>query len=174
MKNWIITGILLFAATVPVFADVTSKGANGFNLKMEVYVPVDAATAYAQFVDIGQWWNVNHTYYGKGSNLSLEARAGGCFCEKNGENEVLHMLVTFVKPGKEVRMTGGLGPLQMMGVHGGMSWYFTDLDDGTSRITQTYNVSGYLEGGLDKLADVVNAVQTGQLKALANRFDQVR
>lgn len=33
MKNWIIAGILLYAATVPIFADVTSKAANGFNLE---------------------------------------------------------------------------------------------------------------------------------------------
>jgi hypothetical protein len=147
-------------------AEVTSKSDNGFNLRISGEVPVGRARAYEQFLAIGNWWNASHTYFGDASGLYLEPRAGGCFCEKSGDREVLHMLVTQVRPGEEIRMVGGLGPLQMMGINGGMSWTFDAVDDSTTRITQTYNVSGYMEGGLGQLADVVDGVQTGQLNAL--------
>ena len=80
------------------------------------------------------------------------------------------MLVTYVQPGREIRMVGGLGPLQMMGVHGGMRWTFEALPAGGTRITQTYNVTGYAQGGLGRLADIVNAVQTGQHDALVSKL----
>lgn len=161
--------VLLVCVSASARADVISKSTTGFSLKITAEVPVDAKTAYDQFISVSDWWVASHTYYGKAENLSIEAKAGGCFCEKSGDNEVLHMLVTYVQPGREIRMVGGLGPLQMMGVHGGMSWTFEPTEQG-SRIIQTYNVTGYAEGGLDQLADIVNAVQTSQHNALVARL----
>ena len=54
-------------------------------------------------------------------------------------------------------MIGRLAPLQMMGIHGGMSWQFGPISDGT-RIIQTYNVTGYAPGGLTDLADIIDSV----------------
>ena len=159
--------LLVSAATM---AEVVSKSPTGFSLKITGEAPVTPAAAYDQFVQIGEWWTESHTYYGDGGNLSLEPKAGGCFCERAGNNEVMHMLITYIKPGEEIRMTGGLGPLQMMGVHGGMSWSFSALDNGNTLITQTYNVTGYSEGGLGQLADIVDQVQTGQLNALVSKL----
>ena len=85
-----------------------------------------AAAAYDRFVAVDEWWVESHTWYGSRENLRIDARAGGCFCEISGDNQVLHMLVTYVQPGVELKMTGGLGPLQMMGLHGGMSWRFVE------------------------------------------------
>lgn len=163
-------GLILLLATHMASAEVMNKSATGFNLKITADVPVTPAVAYAQFLNIGQWWVASHTWYGSAENLSIEPRAGGCFCEISGDNEVLHMLVTFVKPDAEIKMVGGLGPLQMMGIHGGMSWRFEALDDGTTRIIQTYNVTGYAPGGLSDIADIVDAVQTSQLNALVSKL----
>ena len=174
MKTWTSSPLLLLALVLAfsstAIADVMSKGPGGFILQISADVPVSAEEAYNQFVNIGEWWDPSHSYYGDSANFSLEQKAGGCFCEKSGANEVMHMLVTYVKPGVELRMTGGLGPLQMMGVHGGMSWSFADLGGGNSRITQTYNVTGYIEDGFDMLAEVVNQVQTGQLNRLVSKL----
>ena len=163
--------LLLFTtAAATAHAEVLSSAATGFSLKITGQAPVSPDQAYAQFIKVADWWDASHSYYGDSNNFSIEPRAGGCFCEKSGDNEVLHMLVTFVRPGVEVRMVGGLGPLQMMGVHGGMSWTFTQLEDGNTLITQTYNVTGYSEGGLAGLAPIVDAVQTGQHNALLARL----
>lgn len=155
---------------LPASAEVLRQGDSGFNLLITAEVPRTATEAYDQFVRIGEWWDANHSYFGKGSNFTLEAKAGGCFCEVSESGEVLHMLVTFVRPGQEIRMVGGLGPLQMLGAHGGMSWSFEDLPEGGSRITHTYNVTGYMDGGLGQLAEVVDRVQTGQVNALAEKL----
>ena len=163
-------GILLLLIAPFIGAEVVSKADTGFNLKMTAEVPVSPSVAYQQFLNVDQWWVANHTWHGSAENLSIEPKAGGCFCEISGDNEVLHMLVTFVKPNAEIKMVGGLGPLQMMGIHGGMSWRFEALDNGHTRIIQTYNVTGYAPGGLSDIADIVDAVQTGQLNALAARL----
>ncbi|RHW74663.1 hypothetical protein D1094_17840 [Colwellia sp. RSH04] len=69
-------------------------------------------------------------------------------------------------------MIGGLGPLQMLGIHGGMSWKFESLTESTTNIIFNYQVTGYMDGGLDKLTPIVDNVQNIQLarlKALLNK-----
>ena len=60
----------------------------------------------------------DHTWWGRASRLSIDARAGGCFCEIAGKRQAQHMQVVFADPGKLLRMSGGLGPLQGMGLSG--------------------------------------------------------
>ena len=70
---------------------------------------------------VGSWWNPEHTYSHDSRNLSIDARPGGCFCEKldNGGG-VEHMKVVLAWPGRMLRMTGALGPLQGSGLAGSM------------------------------------------------------
>lgn len=150
--------------------EVISKANNGFVIRIEVQVPVDTKTAYQQFLNVSQWWHPDHTWFGKSENLTIDAKVGGCFCEIDGNKQALHMLVSYVEPNKEVRMTGGLGPLQMLGVHGGMSWKFTNIEAQKTQITFQYQVTGYLDGGLDKLANIVNKVQVLQINRLKEKL----
>ena len=56
---------------------------NGFLLKLELNVNAPAAKVYDALVgQIGSWWYPEHTYSGDAKNLSIDARPGGCFCEK--------------------------------------------------------------------------------------------
>ena len=168
MRSIICLVIALTAA--PALAEITAKGETGFNLKISREVQTEPAVVYEQFLKISEWWIKGHTWFGSSDNLSIEAKAGGCFCEIDGERQVHHMLVTFVDPGREIKMTGGLGPLQMMGVHGGMSWRFEASETGT-QIILSYNVSGFAPGGLLDLAEVVDAVLTAQIEALTARIE---
>ncbi|RPH23705.1 MAG: hypothetical protein CBB67_000215 [Alteromonadaceae bacterium TMED7] len=77
------------------------------------------------------------------------------------------MQVVFVDPLKLLRMTGGLGPLQGMGVFGSLDWVFESVSNGT-QITLTYRVQGFTPDGFSKLAPVVAEVQGLQLQGLAN------
>ncbi len=167
MKTLILPLALLAAAHAQ--AEVMASGETGFAIRHQVQVPVPPDQAYAQFIKVGQWWDGDHSWFGDAEGFYIEPRAGGCFCEKNGDRQALHMTVTYVDPGKEMRMTGGLGPLQMMGLSGGMSWTFEAVEGGT-RITHSYAVSGFAEGGLTKLAPVVDAVQGHQLSRLKARL----
>ena len=149
-----------------VNAEVISSEPHGFEISIERTVKVNSAIAYAQFLKIDQWWSAEHTWFGDSGNLSIVAEVGGCFCEKSSTKEALHMTVSYVDPGREIRMTGGLGPLQMLGIHGAMSWKFIAINENESTIIQYYHVVGFIKGGLQSLAAIVDKVQTIQLDAL--------
>lgn len=164
MKNF----LLLLALAVNVNADVVSSGLNGFEINIERTAAVNAQTAYEQFLDAGEWWNADHTWFGDAAGLYIEPKVGGCFCEKTADKQALHMTVSYIDPGKEVRMIGGLGPLQMMGVHGGMSWRFVAVGEKQTKIIQHYQVTGFAKDGLAGLAPIVDQVQTNQHERLVS------
>jgi hypothetical protein len=163
--------ILLLVLPLTAIADVVDSSSNGFTINIEREVKVAPNTAYQQFSQIGEWWIADHTYFGKSANMTLDLKAGGCFCEIEGGKQVLHMTVTFVHPNNEVRMAGGLGPLQMMGISGGMSWKFEALDNGNTKITHRYQVSGSIKGGVGKLATIVDKVQVMQVDSLVKALN---
>ena len=164
-KKTIAASLLLF--TLTGHAEVTDSASNGFTIRHVSNVASDRATLYQLAVNrIGEWWNGDHTFSGDAANMYIEPRALGCFCEVIGEAAtVVHLTVTFVNPGQMIRLTGGLGPLGLMGVNGNMTWEFADEDDGAS-VTWTYSVGGYLDGGLDSVAAAVDGVLLEQLSRL--------
>src|SRR5690606_21620464 len=119
--------------------------------------------------DVGQWWPADHTWWGDAARLSIRAEAGGCFCEIDGARQAQHMTISFVEPGKLLRMSGGLGPLQGMGVHGVLEWRLSEENDGT-RIVLWYRVGGYTPQDLSTIAPVVDRVQALQLGGLAQHL----
>ena len=149
------------------FADVRDSSRAGFTIENTVTVPVDPAAAWKALVEgVDEWWPRDHTWWGTASTLSVEPRAGGCFCEIAGDRQAAHMQIAFVDPGKTLRLLGGLGPLQGMGVHGVMEWRLEPLD-GATRITLYYRAGGYTTDDLSQFAPVVDAVQAQQLGGLA-------
>lgn len=158
MKKAMLVTILAGLAPVTA-AEVTNSAANGFTTVNEVIIDRDrAATWDAAVGDIGAWWNSAHTISGDAASLRIDPVVQGCFCETLGENAgVVHLTVTTVIPAVMLRLTGGLGPLGLMGVDGNMTWEFDDVDAGT-RVRFTYAVGGYRDGGLDAMAPSVDAV----------------
>ncbi|MBU2970456.1 SRPBCC domain-containing protein [Pseudoalteromonas sp. C2R02] len=163
--------ILLFFFSSSLFAEVIQKDKHGFKIIIKKTVNVSSSATYKQFLNISQWWNKDHTWFGKSENLTLEPKAGGCFCEKSKGREVLHMTVSYVDPNTELRMIGGLGPLQIMGVQGGMSWKFSAITQTKTEIIHTYQVVGFMPEGLDKLAAVVDKVQSSQVDSLITQLN---
>lgn len=158
---------LAVAASSSARADVLDSSESGFTLENAASVPVPPAAAWKALVDdVDRWWPRDHTWWGEASRLSIEPRAGGCFCEVEDEREAAHMRVAFVDPAATLRLLGGLGPLQGMGLHGVMEWRLEPLNEGT-RITLRYRAGGYAPDDLTELAPVVDSVQAQQLGALA-------
>ena len=146
---------------------VVDSSPQGFTIENVETVPVAPDVAFRALVeDVGRWWPADHTWWGDAARLSIEPRAGGCFCEIDGARQAAHMRVSFVDPGRLLRMTGGLGPLQGMGLHGALDWRFEAIDGGT-RITLYYRVGGYSPDDLAEFAPVVDQVQAVQLGGLA-------
>ena len=147
-------------------AEVKDSSAVGFTIVHEVIVSSERAAAWAAALDVAQWWSSDHTVSGEAARLSIDPDLQGCFCETLGRKAgVVHLVVTAVMPGTSLRMTGGLGPLGLMGVDGNMSWDFADQTEGTS-IQLTYAVGGYMATGLDRLAPAVDGVLTEALERL--------
>ena len=152
-------------------AAVIDATANGFTIENTVEVPADAMTAWKALVDdVGTWWPRDHTWWGEASELTIEPRAGGCFCERNGAQQAQHLQVTFVDPGKLLRFTGGLGPLQGMGLNGVLEFRLAPGADGGTAITLFYRAGGYTPDDLKGFAAVVDQVQAQQLGGLADHL----
>ena len=151
-------GILAVLAVLPAGAEVTSVADNGFTTVNEVVVAASRAEAWDAALEIGRWWSSDHTIWGDAARMSIDPVTQGCFCESFDESAgVVHLEVTTVMPETSLRMTGGLGPLGLMGVNGNMTWDFDEAEGGT-RIRFTYAVGGYMDGGLGQMAGPVDYV----------------
>ena len=140
---------------------------NGFLVKFEVTVNAPAAKVYEALVgQVGSWWDSEHTYSGDARNLSIDARPGGCFCEKlPSGGGIEHARVIYVAPREVLRLSGALGPLQASGVAGTLTWKLTSGTDNT-RLQLSYSVGGFIDGGFEKMAPLVENVLRQQLDRL--------
>lgn len=168
---WIFVVVLSVGSSI--HAEVTTVSDQGFTSEHELNIAADPDRVYAALTaEIHLWWDAAHSYSGKAENFYLEARAQGCFCEKlPSGGSVRHMQVVFARPGKLLRLSGGLGPLQAMGVAGSMSFVLIAQGEGT-RLMYRYEVGGYTAAGLTALAGPVDQVQLGQLNRLKAYVEQ--
>src|ERR1043166_10218642 len=163
---------LLGTVFLPMLAGTSAQSApqvtpTGFLVKLETNIRVSPAKVYEALVgQIGLWWNPEHTYSHDAKNLSIDARPGGCFCEKlpNGGG-MEHLHVVYVAPPQVVRFSGALGPLQASGVAGSMTWKLTG-GRGNTLLELSYSVGGFIPGGFEKMAPAVEAMLREQLDRL--------
>ncbi|WP_336958051.1 ATPase [Sphingobium aquiterrae] len=160
----------------PVFAAVLTSSESGFVSEASVDLPLSPVEAYALVATPARWWNGAHSYSGDAKNLTIEAWAGGCFCEAlpavNGKpaGSVEHGRVLLAMPGDMLRISGGLGPLQGQAVVGTLTFSFAPSAAGMgkgTKVTMRYVVGGYVEGGAAKLAPAVDMVLGQQLQGLS-------
>lgn len=171
MKRLLLTLGLGLGLASPAMAEVMSADDGGFVLAMTTAVAAPPDRTWAALTRIGGWWNPAHSWSGDPANMTLDPRAGGCFCEalpKTG-GSVEHLRVVFADPGRLLRLRGGLGPLQSMPVDAMMEWTLKPSGTGTE-LTMRYTVWGPIRGGGKTLAPIVDQVlaeQFGRLKGFA-------
>jgi uncharacterized protein YndB with AHSA1/START domain len=167
----LVIALLLSLTAGPVAADVVDRSPNGFTIKGTAQVAAAPDAAFRALVDVGAWWDRDHTYSGDARNLSIVPQPGGCFCERSANGAgVEHGRVVNVAPGSLLRLQGALGPLQQLGVSGSLSWEITKAAGG-STITMTYAVGGY-SPSLETLAPLVDQVMMRQLSLLKAYLDK--
>ncbi len=154
----LVATLLIFMHATAI-AEVTDVGENGFTTVHAVIIDAGPELVWQAAIDgIAGWWNPDHTISGDASRLSINAVPQGCFCEDFGAGAgAVHLQVTMVNPGVVIRLTGGLGPLGLLGVNGNMTWELEALDAATL-VTFTYAVGGYQPGGLQAIAGPVDYV----------------
>ena len=142
-------------------ASAAVKTAAEGRLELESTVVVDAAPdkVYAAIGQIGAWWDPAHSYGGK---MTLELKPGGCFCEAVPGGGVKHGEVVMALPGKSVRLSAPLGPMQDWGVAAAMTFELKPAEGGKTTVTMSYKASGFSAGQL-KAAPGIDGVVSGQL-----------
>ena len=161
-------GALVCALALLATAEVADSAATGFTVKIQTRIHASPADVYTRLVhNIGDWWDPAHSYSGDAHNFSLEERPQGCFCEKWAGGSVRHFEVILAVPGKMLRMSGGLGPLQAFAMVGTLTFAFTPAEGGTNLET-TYAVMGYTLNGINTWVSPVNSVLTEQVTRLKN------
>src|SRR5690349_16240124 len=172
MKNTLafLTPIVALGLALPTDAAVVDTRDNGFTIETTVLADASPAVVYGRLVKIAGWWDPKHTWSGSASNLRLEPKAGGCFCEKLADGgSVQHGRVIFAQPSKLLRLDAALGPMQDMAVTGILTFNLAPDGKGT-RIRMTYRVAGMLAMPAAQLApgvDQVMGIQMDRLKSFA-------
>lgn len=116
-------------------------------------------------VQPSRWWSKSHTYSGDSAQLSLDARPGGCWCEKLSGGGIEHARVIYADRGKVLRLSGAFGPLQSGAVIATLTFALKAEGAGTA-LTVTYVAGGFHPNGLEGLATPVDDVFAAQMPAL--------
>ena len=138
-------------------AEVVESSPIGFAVRNTAAIKAAPAAVYTALTEaVGRWWDPVHTFSHDAGNLSLESKAGGCFCERLPDGGgVEHMRVLYASPGKLLRLSGAIGPLQEAAVAGTMTWTLSQAGEQTS-VELSYAVGGFRIGGFRDLPAVVD------------------
>jgi uncharacterized protein YndB with AHSA1/START domain len=170
LANTLLYGALALTSasiSLGVAAEVVDSSTQGFTIEFKQVINASPADVYGGLTDnVGQWWLDDHTWFGNGKSMQLDARAGGCFCEIFGSSQTQHLQVAMVIPNQFVRLLGGLGPLQGEGVSGVMEWRVNKLEEASTELTVFYRVGGYTPNDLSQWAPAVESVLQQQMAAM--------
>ena len=153
-------------------AETSAVSATGFVITHRDEIKATPAEAWKAIVELPRWWNSAHTFSGQAANLSLDAQAGGCWCERwtdasGARHSAMHGTVALVQSGRVLRLFAALGPLQDLAVGAVLNIVTsagTGPDAGKNFLRISYRVSGDASAALDKLAPAVDRVLAEQFK----------
>jgi uncharacterized protein YndB with AHSA1/START domain len=165
--NTVTLAILFAILSVPLRGEVIESTAAGFLVRNVAAINAPPAKVYTALTDgVGRWWDPAHTFSHDARNLSLDAKPGGCFCERlPDEGGLEHMRVIYASPGKLLRLTGAIGPLQEAALAGTMTWALSQAGGGTT-VELSYTAGGFRAGGFRDIPAVIDGVLRGQLARL--------
>ncbi len=154
--------VALTGAAGTASAAVKSAAEGRLELESTVLVTAAPEAVYAAIGQIGDWWDPAHSY---GGRMTLDLRPGGCFCESLPGGGVKHGEVVMAMPGKLVRLSAPLGPMQDWGVTAAMTFELKPAEGGGTTVILRYNASGFSAAQL-QAAPGIDGVVAGQLKRL--------
>ena len=165
---------VLFLNSPAARGEVKDADSDGFVVVVSRATRQDRATAFEKMVgNVGKWWGDDHTYGLDGSRVAFDLERRCMFERLKDGGFVRHMEIVCYQPGQRMVLSGGLGPLQPMGVYGAWTIEVKDAEGGGADIVWRYEVSGARRHKLDKLAPAVNAMLNGQLQQLTKFLDDL-
>ncbi|WP_162853547.1 SRPBCC family protein [Novosphingobium sp. BW1] len=162
-------------------AKVAEVNERGFVVRHMVEIPSSVDKSWDAVVHPAGWWDSAHTWSGDAANLSIDPKAGGCFCEllphdtsPRGapKGSVEHMRVVYIERPRVLRMTGALGPLQSEAVNGTLTIQLKPRDgegDATVLLLE-YVVGGYMRQPVERMAGSVDTMLGAQLERLTSEL----
>jgi uncharacterized protein YndB with AHSA1/START domain len=168
-----VLAVVALISAGPLAAEVKSVSDHGFEVAGTAVVKAPPAEVYQALGKVGNWWSSAHTYSGDARNMTIVVEPGGCFCEAVPAQDfrIEHGRVVYAQPGKMLRLSAALGPLQAEGASGALTWALKPLPDGQTEISMSYVVGGYVRGGIRPLAPIVDMVMIEQLGRLKAHLD---
>lgn len=160
--------VCLVLGAPPARAEVASASPSAFLLRAEAETSATPDQAWRALSRLNRWWNSEHTYSGDAGRLSVDMRAGGCWCERWEGQSVEHGRVVLVMEHEGVRtlrFNTALGPLQELGVSGILTFTVAPHASG-AKINMSYRVAGDAGLGLDQMAPLVDMVLMEQFGRL--------
>ena len=170
--------------SAPAAAEIKSQSEIGFVVGHTAEVLAKPDDVWKRLLVPKEWWNPAHSWSGKTDGFYIDAQAGGCFCELlqdkatdgsvKPRGSVEHMRVLFTDPGKVLRMTGALGPLQSEAMHGTLTVAMEPLKEGAgTRISLSYVVGGYMRYKVADIGPAVDAMLGDQFQRLIKPMGKV-
>ena len=171
-KLWMaVPAVAFLLASRWAAADIVDSSATGFTVKQSHTIQAAPQEVYRRIFRIGEWWNSQHSFSGDAHNLTIEEKAGGCFCEKlPGGGAIKHMELVYFVPGKTIVMRGAMGPFASMATEGAVEIQLSAAGGGT-RIDITHALTGYVPGGLNPWAERVDFMWKDQFTRLKNYIE---
>lgn len=85
---------------------------------------------FALMASPDRWWSDDHTWSGDAANMTLDARAGGCWCEiVAGGPSVEHgRVLNFDRRRRTIVFDASLGPLQTEAIAARLQWQILPRD----------------------------------------------
>lgn len=184
MKKTILLAACGTLITANANAEVKSQSETGFVIGLSTEVFAKPEEVWKRLIVPKDYWNPTHSWSGKVDGFYIDAQAGGCFCELLQEKaadgtlktrgSVEHMRVVFADPGKVLRMTGALGPLQSEAMQGTLTVAMEPLKDGAgTKISLSYVVGGYMRYKVADIAPAVDAMLGDQFQRLIKPMGKV-
>ena len=173
-QRYIISALALgVAASASASAEVVQASPAGFEIAQTVTIDQPIDQVWATLRSPQKWWDKEHTYSGDSANLYIDAQATGCFCEKlPGKGSVEHGHIVYVEAPRALRLQTALGPLQAEGATGSLSFTLDPDGQAATKLTMRYVVGGYIRGGAEAIAPLVDKVLGIQLAHLKEAAQQ--
>ncbi len=169
MRFFALLGFLCaLIASPPARADVASAGPGAFLIQAETETSAPPEQTWRALTRLNRWWSSDHTYSGDAARMSVDIRAGGCWCERWDGQSVEHgrVILVMARDGvRTLRFDAALGPLQELGVSGVLTFTLTPHASGT-KVQMSYRVAGDPTLGLDQVAPLVDMVLMEQFGRL--------
>jgi hypothetical protein len=148
-------------------AEVTDRSAAGFEAVERTTIAAAPGKVWDILMRPDRWWSSQHTFSGDAKNLYFDP--SGCFCERLKLGAVRNMSIVYTDGATQLRLQGGLCPLQFTGASGRLGVTLKPAAGGTE-VIMTYDVGGYAKGGLSETyaapVDRVLGEQLARLKTV--------